>query len=91
MTRTVDELLKEALDVQDACNLSGVVHSFSRAMTELRENGINSTQELNTHHVCVLYANKIAQLAEDGHFRFSAAYRDACEATERLKLISKSS
>lgn len=28
MPKTIRELAKDALDIQDACNLSGVVHSF---------------------------------------------------------------
>lgn len=68
--RSLQELAQEALDVQDACNLSGVVHSFSRAIIELRfhladlkAGGLTSTTELNTHPICKLWADKIAHLA----------------------------
>lgn len=88
--RTIDELLKEAYDVQDACNLSGVVHSFSRAMTELRENGINNTEELNTHPVCVLYADKIASLTNTQGLSEAIypAYQEAVAAMHRLRELT---
>jgi hypothetical protein len=60
------ELAKNALAVQSACNLSGVVHSFSRDVTKVRENlreeGKESTEGVNEHPVCVLYAAEIAWL-----------------------------
>jgi hypothetical protein len=57
------ELAKLAIDVQDACNLSGVVHSFSTVISELRnDHNIQSTNDLNTHPICVLFADKINQL-----------------------------
>lgn len=71
--RTLKELAKEALDVQDACNLSGVVHAFSRAMTDLGQH-VQGTEARNRHPVAILYASKIASLTgcED-----SAPYWDA--------------
>ena len=87
MTRTVDELLVEAFMVQDACNLSGVVHSFSTALSDLRENGINNTADLNTHPVSILYADKIAHLTGTQHASFEvvmAAYDAAARAKQRI-------
>lgn len=64
--KELKDLAIEALQVQDACNLSGVVHGFSRAITELRRILENepefSTDKLNTHPVCLLWADKIASL-----------------------------
>ena len=56
----------QALAVQDACNLSGVVKSFSRLLDEIWEevrltNG--GTNEVNEHPVCILFCDKMAQLA----------------------------
>jgi len=66
MSRTIKELAQEALDVQNACNLSGVVHSFSRAMTDLRElaraEGWEGTREINTHPISLLFSSKVASL-----------------------------
>jgi hypothetical protein len=62
-TRTIRELAREALQVQDACNLSGVVHAFARAMSDLLKHPeCTGTDWANTHPVAVLYADKIAHL-----------------------------
>lgn len=65
-TRSLKDLARNALDVQDACNLSGVVHSFSRDITRLRAllsaEPDFSTDKLNRHPICKLYADKIAHL-----------------------------
>lgn len=64
MSKTMKELAQEALDVQDACNLSGVVHGFSRAITNLRELLPRAgTDEINGHPLCALWADKIAHLS----------------------------
>lgn len=69
------QLYKNAINVQDACNLSGVVHSFSRDIKRLRElNPSMGTDEINRHAICVLYSNKIMSLAGDN---FYEAYRAA--------------
>ena len=63
MPRTIQELAQEAIDVQNACNLSGVVHGFSRAITELRElSPDKGTTWINEHPICALWADKIAHL-----------------------------
>lgn len=60
------DLIQRALDVQDACNLSGVVHAFSRDISELwkvaRQLG-HGTDWVNQHRVSKLYADKIKSLA----------------------------
>jgi hypothetical protein len=61
--RTLAQLAQEALNVQDACNLSGVVHGWSRAMKELHEALPGaSTDEINRHFVNQLWADKVAHL-----------------------------
>jgi hypothetical protein len=85
-TRTIQDLAREAIQVQDACNLSGVVHGFSRAITELRDviratGGDLSTDAVNSHPVCCLWASKIHDLSGMGLSdtdRFHRAY-DACK------------
>ena len=71
----------DAMLVQDACNLSGVVHSFSRVMSRIRAD-CDSTQESNRHPIAILYSDKIASLTgtsrKHGARDFSAAY-DVCE------------
>jgi hypothetical protein len=62
------DLANEALAVQTACNLSGVVYSFSKAMTSLWEIGRNegwaNTNTINSHPVAILFADKIARLVD---------------------------
>jgi len=79
--RNIRELAQNAIDVQDAVNLSGVVHSFSRDISRLRtilqdfEGEKFSTTKLNQHPICILYSSKIASLtnSETGT-AFSYAY-----------------
>lgn len=76
MARTLKELAKEVLAVQDACNLSGVALSFGRAMVDLGEH-TNGTDERNKHPISVLWADKIAHLTgtqEIGNSVAMAAY-----------------
>lgn len=71
---------RDALFVLDACNLSGVVHSFSRAISkvwdEAREKG-QGTDYVNQHPLCVLYAEKIYELTR-ARVQFDEAY-DHCK------------
>lgn len=64
------KICQNALDVQCACNLSGVVHSFSNDVTKLwdicRAVTGQGTDWVNTHPVCVLYADKIVSLSSGG-------------------------
>lgn len=68
-----------AIDVQGACNLSGVVHSFSeiikRVRKQLESEGPYSTEDVNRHPICRLFADKIQSLAKGDVFE---AY-DECE------------
>lgn len=79
MARTEKELAQLALDVQDACNLSGVVGSFARVTQDLweiaRANN-KGTEWVNQHYVSVLFADKIADLTRRD---FANAYA-ACMA-----------
>lgn len=63
--RTEAELIREAWLVQDACNLSGVVFSFARAMERLCTLVPRSTGERNQHIVSKLFASKIMSLTGD--------------------------
>jgi hypothetical protein len=60
MTRTLRQLAQESLDIQNASNLSGIVHSFSRAIMELRE--LAGTDYSNQHPINTLWADKISGL-----------------------------
>ena len=73
---------QDAIAVQNACNLSGVVHAFARAMSAIRES-TNGTEEANRHPVAVLFADKIMDLVGRPDFQeFGNAYSE-CEALSK--------
>jgi len=62
--RTLQTLAREALRVQDACNLSGVVHSFARAISRLRAlEPTLGTDQINRHPIVVAWCSKVADLS----------------------------
>lgn len=76
--RSLRALASEAIVIQDACNLSGVVLSFSRALPQLRRNlelfnQPCGTDDIAKHPISVLYADKIHSLTGCGYL-FSSAY-----------------
>lgn len=79
---------EEAIQVQDACNLSGVVHSFSRVVSKVREQlcidtgGKYSTDDVNQHPICKMYAEKILHLAGECSMD---TFSECQEQAERLK------
>lgn len=59
----------DAMNVQDACNLSGVVHSFSQVLPRIWQEVIKEgggTDAVNRHPICVMYASQIVHLAGGG-------------------------
>lgn len=70
---------EDALMVQSACNLSGVVHSFNEILTRLvkeaQERG-KDTDWINTHPICVLFAEQISHLTKSD---YSEAYKTCTE------------
>lgn len=79
MSRTMKSLAQETLDVQDACNMSGVARSFCDTMRELRDLLPNaSTREINNHPITRMWASKIHDLSgmsSDYTPVFGEAYR----------------
>lgn len=92
---TIKEAVAHALNVQDACNLSGVVYSWSRILNALvaipslddGEYGDGEWNKLgtdarNTHCINVLFADKVAHLTGTqtvGVDKVAAAYKQAYE------------
>jgi hypothetical protein len=81
MSRTMKDLAIEALAVQDACNLTGVVKGMDRALETLREilrsEGKQGNAHMNEHPISILWADKIASLTgcqQLGSDTVSAAY-----------------
>ena len=54
---------QQALDSQSASNLSGLAHFLVRVQGELRADGINGTNDLNTHPIVRLVVAQMAHLA----------------------------
>jgi hypothetical protein len=75
-------LCAQAVAVQDACNLSGVVFDFAKAMQVIcdESNRLNKgTDWKNRHPVAVLFSSKIASLTHsEGGLEFGYAY-DVCK------------
>ena len=68
------KLASDAIAVQDACNLSGVVFSFAKAMQSLCDMGLDTAQR-NEHPIAILFSSKIASLTGSEHsLVFSKAY-----------------
>ena len=65
LNERMDTHCRRAIEVQDACNLSAVVHSMDETMSDLwamaRALG-KGTDWVNNHPICRLYASKIAHL-----------------------------
>ena len=78
---TLQELAKEAIEVQDACNIGGVSQRFAKVVQEVRQHyTVMNTGSWNQHPIIQLWASKIHSLAGMGFSEieeFSKAY-DAC-------------
>jgi len=68
---------QQAIDVQSACNLGAVVHSFSRVMKKIQATGRGKgTDWINNHPISKMYATQIEYLATNGYVQAA----EACEA-----------
>lgn len=67
-----------ALDVQNACNLSGVIHSWDNIVSRIWEQANaegEGTDWVNRHPINVLFSDKVAQLTgSHGDENFHQAY-----------------
>ena len=79
-----------ALEVQDHCDLEGVARSFSRLFPRILAEARNKkkgAEWVNAHPICVLYTNKMVNLAGEpvlGGILFNEAY-DTCLARSKDK------
>jgi hypothetical protein len=83
---TYQELAQQALNVQDACNLSGVAHAFSSAMdvlwAEARKRG-EGTDWINHHPIVSLFIDKLESLNHGGnHNTVITAYQQVGEIAD---------
>ncbi len=77
---------QSALDAQSACNLSGIVHSFSSVMTRIwaEANAMGKgTDWVNNHAICRLYAEQIAHLSGAGITSHSDSFAKAHDTCTR--------
>jgi hypothetical protein len=81
-TRTMHDLVRNALGCQDGVNLSWIVYIFAKDVARLRvllnEQLGNefSTTKLNQHPVCIMYTSKLESLCHAEHGTY---YRNAQE------------
>ncbi|MDY0315465.1 MAG: hypothetical protein RBR32_10350 [Bacteroidales bacterium] len=82
-------IYKEALEVQDAVNLSGVVHTFNKVLDyiwdEAREKELG-TDYVNNHPVSILFADKINHLTKMQDWnpsRITGAYRQCIKLSKK--------
>ena len=76
---------QDALDVQGACNLSGVVAAFARMTHEMRASGMD-TPTCNKHFRSVLFSAQIAALTEsEESLEYSKAYGQALAVVQGAK------
>jgi len=69
---------KNAIEVQDACNMVAVANQFARDLSKLRKEENLDSAGVNKHPVVVMYIDKLADLAGRPDFtKFSEAY-DKC-------------
>lgn len=61
--RTIKELAKTAMDIQDACNARAVARFYVALTDELTYNGIRDTLAIRNHPAVVLVAHKLADLS----------------------------
>lgn len=63
---SLKELAQKAIDVQDACNLSGVLHTFTKVITMLWKHARlqnEGTDWVNQHAIVIVFLDKLNSLA----------------------------
>jgi hypothetical protein len=59
--KTITDLWIEADAIQNACNLSGVLHSWARAQILIRD-ACKPSERYETHPINVMFMSKVASL-----------------------------
>ncbi len=59
---TIQQAAKQALEIQDASNLSGVVFAFARAMQAICDAPNSGTAERNQHPIVTMHLLKLCEL-----------------------------
>lgn len=82
---TLKEAAQSALDVQDACNLSGVVFTFAQVMQTLCDVDAKyhmSTSWKNTHPIVTLFLEQLANL--NGYKGTTTEFLDAIHKVREI-------
>ena len=84
MPRTLKELAQEAIDVQNASNLTAVVRTFASALDDLWQYAVvggHGTEWVNRHPVTRAYVSKLTSLSshEASDSTFSEVMRLSAE------------
>jgi hypothetical protein len=91
MSLLLKHAAQTALDIQDACNLSGLVYSFSSCMDDIceasRVHG-HGTSWKNKHPIVTLFLLKMAELNGCGS-TLHESYKTAEEACRKLAGVDK--
>jgi hypothetical protein len=85
---TIQEAAQTALDVQDACNLSGVLASFHEIVSnviwpEARRLG-QGTDFVNRHPICTLFLVKLTDLNGYSDSITDGSFSNPCAEVSRL-------
>jgi len=83
MARSLHELAKEAIDIQNGSSLCGLVQGWARTVIELKNILNCGTDELNRHPINQLWADKMADLAG---IRTMEKYSEAYEVCRNLSI-----
>jgi len=90
MTTLTQRDYKTALDIQSACNLSGIVFEFARVMHRICDDTRDQGTDAKNHHaICRMYAEQIAYLSGGGSCTDSDSYGkayDTCSEIARFGL-----
>lgn len=83
---TIQEAAQRALQVQNACNLSGIVRTFADITpilwSEARSLG-HGTDWVNRHPISVMFSRKIASLTGSEVSEILSSAIDSCEELSR--------
>lgn len=60
---SVRDCAQTARDIQNACNMTGILHTFIEVLTCMKELGITG-DELRTHPITIVFLDKLNSLAE---------------------------
>lgn len=83
---TIQDAAKDAIAVQDACNICGVAQAFARAMKVVNKE-CHNTDEVTNHPVTVLFVDKMRSMQNEIDFN---RYKNAMEAVEKMAANSVS-